>query len=162
MGPPGPAGPAGAAGEQGPPGPPGPGSETVLIEYSLSRDSYVDGVIHIRDPRIQPTTFRLLFLKATEDGEVFFFPFSELTSAFIQGFLNGTVEALALVIVAVSQGLVLEPSSEELDLPALPSFLVGTGELRIEDEEEILLDIAQQVRSVGMEISVAVLVEADQ
>lgn len=159
-GPQGPQGEAGRQGDKGDQGPPGPGSGSVLIEASLSRDSYTDGVIRIRDPRIQPTTFRLLYLKATQGGEVFFFPFGELTSRFIQGYLTGTVETLALVIIAVSQGLVLEPSDEELELPALPSFLVGDGELRIEDEEEFLLEIARQVSTVGMEISVAVLVKA--
>ena len=116
-------GPAGPAGEQGPPGPPGPGFEAVLIEHDLSRDSYADGTIHIRDPRIQPTSFRFLFLKASEGQEVYYIPFTALVNAFVQGFLKGTIEGLALVIVAVSQGAVLEPADDELDLPTLPSFL---------------------------------------
>ena len=159
-GPMGPPGPAGPAGEQGPPGPPGPGFEAVLIEHSLSSDSYVDGTMYIRDPRIQPTSFRFLFLKAAEGEEVYYFPFTALVNVFVQGLLEGTIEGLALVIVAVSQGAVLEPADEGLDLPTLPSYLVASGELQIEDEEELLLDIVQVLQSGGIDLTVVVLVEA--
>ena len=78
----GPAGPMGPEGSQGPPGaqgPPGPSTVGVLIEQSLSMSAYNEtGEIIIRDSRITPQTFRLLYLKLVFEDETSYIPLDYL------------------------------------------------------------------------------------
>ena len=69
MGPQGEKGETGAQGPQGERGAQGPPAEGVLIDHTLSVDSYnVEGAIAIEDSRITPEAFRGLYLKLDFGG----------------------------------------------------------------------------------------------
>ena len=130
----GPAGPMGPTGAQGPQGPPGPSSVGVLIEQPLSMSDYNEtGEIIIRDDRISPQTFRLLYLKLVFEDEVAYFPLDYLM-------LNG---------VSVT------PEAEDSGTPIL---ILEDGSLAISDPERGLFGVALISFMVGAEASMVVLV----
>ena len=115
QGPQGEAGPQGPQGATGPPGPPGPISQGVLIEAPLEYDE--DSDIVVWDDRINPTTFRSVYLKLI---------FSDGSEAF--------VPLEYLVIYAVS----LAPEANEL---ATPVIVVWDGYIVIRDTFRDILGI---------------------
>ena len=133
----GPAGPMGPEGSQGPPGvqgPPGPSTVGVLIEQPLSMSAYNEtGEIIIRDSRITPQTFRLLYLKLAFEDETAYFP----------------LDYLMLTGVSVS------PEDEGSGTPVL---VVEDGRLVISDPEGGLFGAALIFFMVGADASMVVLV----
>ncbi|MCY3737637.1 MAG: hypothetical protein OXG13_14615 [Gemmatimonadaceae bacterium] len=145
QGPPGEAGPRGEAGpqgesgprgESGPPGEMGPPGEGIVIERRLTASLYdEDGYILIEDDRITPTSFRALYLKATDQE-------SDLSLYMPLDYL--LVSAVSIV-----------PEAQELETPVLA---VGEGALLIQDRNGDLLTVALASFLDGMVVDLAVLV----
>ena len=134
-GPMGPEGAQGAQGTQGAQGPPGPSSESILIEQPLSMSAYNEtGEIIIRDRRITPQTFRLLYLKLVFEDETSYIPLDYLL-------LNG---------VSVSP-----PEDAGSGTPVL---ILEDGRLTISDPEMVLFGAALLTFLVGADASMVVLV----
>lgn len=163
-------GPMGPPGEQGPPGPPGPTPQSLLIEFPLSRFSYSeDGEILLANPQIRPATFRALFFKFINDssredqsGEwaTVYMPYTTFVSFMQQALLSGTVQGLAIIISAVSQGFSFEVQEDAEGLPEFAGYVVGAGGIEIYDPDRILLEFAEIMQfDEDISISFAVLVQ---
>ena len=128
-------GPAGPMGPEGTQGPPGLSSESALIEQPLSMTAYNEtGEIIIRDSRITPKTFRLLYLKLVFEDETSYIPLDYLL-------LNG---------VSVSP-----PEDAGSGTPVL---ILEDGRLTISDPEMVLFGAALLTFLVGADASMVVLV----
>ncbi len=139
QGPPGEGGPRGEAGPQGEAGPRGemgPPGEGIVIERRLTASLYdEDGYILIEDDRITPTSFRALYLKATDQE-------SDLSLYMPLDYL--LVSAVSIV-----------PEAQELETPILA---VAEGALLIQDRNGDLLTVALASFLDGMVVDLVVLV----
>lgn len=131
-GPTGPQGKPGPAGEQGEKGSPSTGT---IIEKRIDLSAYdEDGFIFIEDERINPESFRALYLKLEfSEGDVF-------------------IPLDYLLIYSVS--LIAEALEGET-----PILIIGNGGLGISDPEGILFDAAISGYLRGTSITLAILVE---
>lgn len=122
MGPEGPTGPKGSQGEQGEQGPPGTVVENIAIEFRFNQYEYDrdTGNIWLRDPRIRPETFRILYLK---------------------GQVTDFVEAYYVVDYLLMRFLAFNPGASHLRMPYVSVF---NGSMVIHDPDKILLLFAEQ------------------
>ena len=166
----GPMGPQGPPGEPGPQGPQGPTSQSILIEFPLSRFSYSeDGDIWLSNSRITPESFRSLFIKLTQESSrenpssgstTAYMPYTTFVSYMQQVFLSGSMEALMIIISAVSQGFSFEVNEDAEGLPQFAGFVVVEGGIEINDPDRILLEFADSMQNDGgISMAIAVLVQ---
>ena len=135
MGPEGAQGREGTQGAQGAQGPPGLSSESVLIEQPLSMTAYNEtGEIIIRDSRITPKTFRLLYLKFAFDNQVIYIPLDYL----------------------LISGVSVSPPEDAGS--GTPVLILEDGRLTISDPERGLFGVALITFMVGADASIVVLV----
>ena len=122
MGPEGPAGPRGRQGEKGEQGPPGTVVENIGIEFRFNQYAYDrdTGNIWLRDSRIRPETFRILYLK---------------------GQVTDFVETYYVVDYLLMRFLAFNPGAIHLKMPYVSVF---NGAMVIHDPDKILLLFAEQ------------------
>ena len=127
-GPMGPQGTQGQEGSQGPPGaqgPPGPSTVGVLIEQPLSMSAYNEtGEIIIRDSRITPQTFRLLYLKLAFENEVVYFPLDYLMLSGVSVTPEDGGSGTPVLILEDGRLIISDPEGG-LFVGALILFMVG-------------------------------------